>query len=206
MEDVIAQLMRIDALYVYASLFLVSYIENLFPPFPSDVVVVFAGSLIALDQGNAPLSVLLATAGSTLGFMTMYGIGKAVDQRWLETGRLRFISIAMVHKLERWFQRYGFWIIVTNRFLAGTRAAVSFCAGMSRMRLGPTAALSAASALVWNVILIWAGYSLGRNWRAVADYLRTYSLAVSILIAALVAGGVLVTLLRRRRERGEARP
>jgi membrane protein DedA with SNARE-associated domain len=206
MEDFVAQLMRIEALYVYASLFMVSYIENIFPPFPSDVVVVFAGSLIALDQGNAPLSVLLATAGSTLGFMTMYWIGHKVGDRYLETGRLRFVSVALVLKIEGWFRRYGFWIIIANRFLAGTRATVSFCAGMSHMRLTPTAALSTGSALLWNIILVWAGYALGKNWREIANYLRTYSLVVSLLIAALIVVGILVTLLRRKKNDGEAHP
>jgi membrane protein DedA with SNARE-associated domain len=201
MEDFIAKLSTIDAGYVYLAIFVISYIENLFPPFPSDVLVVFGGSLIAIGKGHAVFTLLFATAGSTLGFVSMYAIGKRVGDRWLESGRIRFISVDLVRKVEQWFQRYGYWIIVANRFLAGTRAAVAFCAGASEMNLRRTTILSAISALAWNTLLVYFGFTLGENWRSIGDYLSTYSLVVSIVIAALVSAWIIIAWLRNRRAR-----
>ena len=199
MEQFIAHLSTINSGYVYLAIFLVAYIENLFPPFPSDVLVVFGGSLIAIGKGHVLITLLVGTAGSTLGFMSMYWIGMKVGNKYLETGRIKFISVALVQKVEQWFQRYGYWIIVVNRFLAGTRAAVAFCAGASEMNLARTTALSAVSALAWNALLVYFGFTLGENWRSIGDYLSTYSLVVSIVIASVAVVWILIAVIRGRR-------
>ena len=101
--------------------------------------------------------------------------------------------------MEGLFQRYGYGVIVANRFLAGTRAIVSFFAGMSRMDLWRTTLLSAISAGIWNAILLSLGKFFAGNWREVANYLQLYSVVVSLVI-----GGALVIFLwrflRKRRQ------
>jgi membrane protein DedA with SNARE-associated domain len=191
MEHFVDYVTHLDSGYILVAVFVIAYIENLFPPFPSDVIVVFAGSLIGLGEQSAVPTLALATAGSTLGFISMYWIGDKFGDKVLETGRIRFISVDMVHKVEQWFRKYGYWVIIANRFLAGTRAVVSFFAGISEMKLVPTAVLSAASALVWYSILVYAGVTLGTNWREIGHILSTYSTVVSIVLV----GGVLIWLL-----------
>ncbi|MBE0645216.1 MAG: DedA family protein [Bacteroidetes bacterium] len=183
LEQTIAYLSQVDILWIYVAIFLISYIENIFPPFPSDVIVVFAGSLVAIGTGSVLLTLLLATAGSTLGFMSMYWIGDQFGDRVLETGKIPFVSINLVHKVEAWFRRYGYWVVIGNRFLAGTRAVISFVAGIAEMNLLVTTLLSAASALVWNSILLYLGYVVGDNWRIIGVYLASYSKIVSAVIA-----------------------
>ena len=206
MEDLITWITGLDTGYMYFAVFAISYIENIFPPFPSDVIVVFAGSLVGAGTGNAPVTVLLATAGSTLGFVTMYAIGHRVGDRVLETGRFKFISVALVHKVENWFRRWGYWVIVINRFLAGTRAVVSFGAGMSELKLAPTLGLSFVSAAAWNIILVSLGVSMGANWREIGTYISAYSGFVSALIGAgLLVWGITAYVrynAKRKRERG----
>ncbi len=107
-----------------------------------------------------------------------------------------------IKKVEAWFAKHGLWIIVANRFLAGTRAVVSFCAGMSKLSLLETTILSMLSALAWNAILLTGGYFLGQNWERIGFYLSAYSQFVS----ALVVIGILVVvgnyfLHQRRRKR-----
>lgn len=200
MEQFVETISHLDITYVYIAAFLVAYLENIFPPFPSDVVVVFCGSLIAIGKGTVLLTLILSTAGSTLGFMTMYWIGDEFGIKILERQRLRFIPIDAVHKIEVWFRRYGYWIIVANRFLAGTRAVVSFFAGMSEMNYTRTTLLSALGALIWNSILVYAGFLLGDNWREIGKYITTYSTIVTIIIAALLIGWILLKLLKRKKQ------
>ncbi len=88
--------------------------------------------------------------------------------------------------MHGWFERYGYWLIVANRFLAGTRAVVAFFAGMSDLKLGATVALSFASSLLWNAVLVTAGFILGNNWERVGFYLSTYSQVVTGIVVLVI--------------------
>ncbi|MBM2846235.1 MAG: hypothetical protein HW407_1547 [Bacteroidetes bacterium] len=131
-------------------------------------------------------ALLTATAGSTFGFVAMYKIGDWFGDRVLEEGKIKFIPITAVKKVEAWFTRYGYWIIIANRFLSGTRAVVSFFAGMSELNLLKTTLLSFLSALVWNSILLSGGYYLGSNWQKIGIYLSTYSQIVTGVLIVVV--------------------
>lgn len=189
MEEIINNLSAISPLWVYIAVAGIAYIENIFPPFPSDVVVVFAGSLVGVGTIDFTTALLLSAVGSTLGFMTMYKIGHWFGDRILEAGKIKFIPRESVLKVESWFQKYGYWIIIANRFLSGTRAVVSFFAGLSELSLLKTTILSFLSAMVWNFILLLAGQKLGQNWREIGFYLETYSKTVT---AILIVGGLLI--------------
>ena len=199
MEHIVSYLSTIDIGYVYIAMFLIAYIENIFPPFPSDAIIVFGGSLVAMQDGNAMFTTFFSTLGSMLGFMSMYWIGRKVGENILDQGKIKFIPVAVVMKAETWFRRYGYWVIVVNRFLAGTRAAVSFCAGASEMNFWKTTVLSTVSALAWNGILVYAGIALGRNWRAIGSFISNYSLVVSSLIVAAILCVLIIAVVRNRR-------
>ncbi len=189
LEDFVTYISSLNPLWVYLLIASASYIENILPPFPSDIVVVVGGSLIGLGKLEFVPALLLATAGSTLGFMTMYKIGDWFGDKILEVGKIKFIPLENVHKVEQWFRKYGYSVIIANRFLAGTRAVVSFFAGMSELVFWKTVLLSLFSALIWNGILLMAGKTLGENWREIALYLETYSKIVTLV---LLTGGFLL--------------
>ncbi len=86
------------------------------------------------------------------------------------------------------FKKYGYWLIVANRFLAGTRAIISFFAGMSELDLKRTAILSAVSSLIWNFILIFVGFYVGHNLSKISEYITTYNKIVFgiIILVALI--------------------
>ena len=173
---------NLNPVLIYALVACIAYLENIFPPFPSDLVVVFAGSLAGIGAIDFAAALLFTTIASTLGFMTMYKIGDWFGLKILEGGRLKFIPRDNVHKVEGWFRRYGYAVVIANRFLAGTRAVVSFFAGMSELPLLKTSVLCFFSALLWNFLLLFAGKKLGENWEGIALYLETYSKAVTTLV------------------------
>ncbi len=186
MEELIRRLSALNPSWLYISVAGIAFLENIFPPFPSDVIVVFAGSLIGLGAIDFWWTLLFTTIGSTLGFMLMYKVGDWFGLRILETGKLKFIPTDSVHKVEGWFRKYGYVIIVANRFLSGTRAVVSFFAGMSELKLPSTTALCFLSALVWNFLLLLAGQKLGQNWKVIFFYMETYSKAVSGIVLIII--------------------
>ena len=204
MDNVITYLQSLSPVLIYLIIFSVAFIENVFPPSPSDLIIVFGGSLVGIGRVGFVEALLWATAGSTLGFVLTYKIGDWFGAKILERGRIKFISVESVRKVDAWFRKYGLFLIVANRFLAGTRAAVSFFAGMAELRLLPTVVLCALSALAWNAILITGGYYLGNNWRDIGGYLSTYSEAVSGIIIALAI--VLAARYFIRRRAGRSTP
>jgi len=196
MEDLIRQLLHTNPLWIYVFACLVAYIENVFPPFPSDAAIVAVGSIVASGSADFLSALICSTIGGTLGFITMYKVGDWFGQRIIERGKIRFLPIDQVHKVEGWFQRYGYWVVVANRFLSGTRAVVSFFAGLSELSLAGCAVLSFISALIWNGILLFAGKTMGQNWGAISLFLEAYGKAVTsiIVIAVLILVGRYVYL------------
>jgi membrane protein DedA with SNARE-associated domain len=185
-EELIRRLSTLNPFWVYFTVSGVAFIENIFPPFPSDVLVVFAGSLVGLGTIDFTLALILTSIGSTLGFVAMYKVGDWFGIKILETGKLRFIPTDKVHKVERWFRKYGYFLIVVNRFLSGTRAIVSFFAGMSELPLMTTTILSFISALIWNFLLLYAGLKLGENWQLIGSYLAGYSRVVTAIVVLII--------------------
>ena len=184
---------------VLSILFLVAYIENVFPPSPSDVLTVFAGTLVGAGTIGFVPALAASTLGGTLGFMTAYAAGRYFEQRVVQGKFGKYLPAATIHQVEQLFRKYGNGVIVANRFLAGTRAAVSFFAGMSRMNLGVTTALCAVSAAVWNSILLYMGMIFANNWQEAVVYIQRYALIATIVLAItlLVLGWM---FFRRRKQ------
>lgn len=185
-EDILSHIGELTPFWIYASLFVFAYVENVFPPSPSDLVVVIGGSLVGTGTLSFIPTLIVTTIGSILGFMTLFFIGWMLDKKVIKSGKLKFISLAAVLKVEAWFKKYGFWIIAVNRFLPGTRSVVSFFAGMSRLDIKRTVILSTISAFLWNFLIIYLGMLFGENVEEVDRYLDTYSNIVIIATIIIV--------------------
>ena len=198
-EKTIFWLQQLSPFGVMVAIFLIAYVENIFPPSPSDVLLVFAGTLIGIGTVGFVPSLLVATLGSTLGFVTAYAMGRYFEKEVIEGHFSRWLPVDTFSKVEALFRKYGYGVIIANRFLAGTRAIVSFFAGMSRMNFVPTTLLCALSAMVWNALLLWLGKSLGSNWRQAGNYLATYSTIVTIILIAIAAIFLARWLMKKRK-------
>ncbi|MFO7445190.1 MAG: DedA family protein [Ignavibacteriaceae bacterium] len=190
-EDILSKIGTLTPFWIYAALFFFSYIENVFPPSPSDLVVVVGGSLIARpDIGVYFIPTLILTSvGSVLGFMTLFFLGSQLDKKVIRAGKIKFISIEALEKAEQWFIKYGYYVILINRFLPGTRSVISFFAGLSELNIKKTVILATVSALVWNAIMLYIGSLFGNNIEKIDYYLSTYSnivIAVTGIAAAIV--------------------
>lgn len=162
-------------------------------------MIVAGGYLVGIGNIDFTTALIVATVGSTSGFMSMYKIGDWFGLRIIETGKIKFLPLESVHKVESWFRKYGYWLIIANRFLSGTRAVVGFFAGMAEVKFIPTTILCFISALIWNAILIYAGTLVGANWESIGVYLTTYSQIVTALV--VIAVGIGVFFWYRRKEK-----
>jgi len=176
----------VSPLLILGVAFFFSFIENLLPPSPSDVVLLFLGSLISFDRVDFIPLILISTLGSSLGFLTMFMVGKLFGEKILDTGKLKFINIESLNKVRHWFGKYGYWVIVVNRFLSGTRAVISFFAGLAELSTLKSTLLASVSALLWNFLIVYLGFTLGKNWKVAVDFLELYWRIVLIIIIVLI--------------------
>lgn len=165
----------------------ITFLENIFPPSPSDVLLVFMGTLVSVGTVSFIPLMLMASLGSTLGFLVMYFLGLKFESRIINSNKLSFVTKETLEKPEKWFQKYGYYIIVANRFLSGTRAVISFFAGMSKLNLTKTTLLSAISAMVWNSVLIYLGIAFADNLDVVKEYITLYGKIVFPILIIIIA-------------------
>lgn len=179
---------------VYGIILSIAYVENIIPPIPGDVIVVFGGYLAATGILSPIVLLVGATITSTLGFMTLFEIGRYWGGFLLDEEKHRhfakWLGRKYLHRARSWMKKYGLWVVFANRFLAGTRSVISLTAGISHTHQIKTIIASTLSSLFWNVVLIGAGWVLQKNWRVFGEYLANYGKVMLILILLLVGGRI----------------
>jgi membrane protein DedA with SNARE-associated domain len=198
-EDILSQISTFPPIWIYITMFLFAFVENVFPPSPSDVVLVVGGSLVGTGAIGFILSLIFATIGSITGFMLMFYIGSTVDKKLIHAGRFKYIPVNSIDKVETWFRKYGYFVIVANRFMPGTRAVISFFAGISNLDPKRTITLCFVSALLWNTIMLYLGFVFGDNVAKVDDYLTTYTNIVIVVTVVVILFFIIRLFFRKKK-------
>lgn len=185
MFDWIIELMQQSG---YLGIAALMFLENLFPPIPSELIMPAAG----YEAGEGRLSligvVLAGTAGSLLGALFWYAVGKYVGTPRLKRfaarhGRWLTLSPAEVDKVDAWFDRHCAKAVVFGRLVPAVRTLISVPAGLFGMSLTRFLTYSALGTALWSTALAVAGSMLSQNYARVADYLNPVTNAVVAIIA-----------------------
>lgn len=199
LEQILEFMGSLGPAWIYFILFFFSFIENVFPPSPSDVVVVVGASLISkTTMGFIPILVI-TSVGSALGFMLMYYVGKLAGEKVLKTGKIKFLNKEDIEKTEAWFNKYGYKLIIANRFMPGTRSVISFFAGVYKLDQMKTLLTSSISAFLWNTGIVTLGMVLGNNVELIDHYLKTYSKIIIILTVIAIVIFLVRLFLKKRK-------
>jgi membrane protein DedA with SNARE-associated domain len=173
----------------YWGIFLLMLLESVFPPIPSELIVPFAG--FAVERGELSLiGVLLATTlGAVIGTLPWYIAGRLLGlhrTKWLadKFGRWLAMNSDEIDVASAWFLRYGPAIVFAGRLIPLIRTVISVPAGIAAMPLPAFLAASALGALLWNSILIGAGYLLATHYHLVE---RVLDPATMVVLVACVA-------------------
>ncbi|MDH4225039.1 MAG: DedA family protein [Deltaproteobacteria bacterium] len=197
--EIFQTIAQMHPLGVYGFLFGAALMENLLPFLPGDMVTVFGGYLAGRGGVSFFWVWLASSLGNWCGFMAIYGLGT-----WLGRSRVHsLLAHRMPHgqleKAEAWFHHYGRWVILFNRFLAGTRSVVSLFAGFSELTFREVAPFSLASAMVWCALLTLAGGAIGENWGEIMDSLDAYNRLFLTLAAVGLVGFLAWRRIRAKR-------
>lgn len=187
----------------YIGIFLMIALENIFPPIPSEVILPFGGFMTTYTSLTVPGVIVAATAGSIVGAIVLYGIGRLLSVERLERivdrwgGWLR-VKPEDIAKANRTFHRYGVWAVFFGRMIPLVRSLISIPAGMAKMNIGLFVWLSVLGTLIWNTILISVGAALGQSWGKVSDVIGAYADVVYIITAIVIVVAVVRFWKRRR--------
>lgn len=190
----------------YVGLGLVMFLENVFPPIPSEAVLPMAGWLAYEGEGGFTLwgVTLVGAIGSVAGALVFYGLGYWFgEQRVRELlrgyGKWFLLSEDDFDTALAWFDRYGEYVIFFARMVPIVRSLISIPAGIASMNLVRFGAYTAVGTALWSFILGFAGYLLGQNWPLVMEWMSRYEKVVLALAVLAVIYFVVQRLRQRRR-------
>jgi membrane protein DedA with SNARE-associated domain len=176
----------------YAGVALLTFLENLFPPIPSELVIPLAGFVAA--EGDLALWGVIAagTAGAVAGATAWYGLGRRVGEERLRAwadrhGKWLTLDGEAIDRAQEWFRRHGGAAVFIGRLVPGVRTFVSLPAGFAQMSLGRFLLYSTGGTILWTAALAYAGVVLQANFRAVSDYLNAATNVVLIALAVMLA-------------------
>lgn len=181
----------------YWGILLLIFIENIFPPIPSEAVLLFGGALTVKTK-MAPVGVIVAaTIGAVAGALVLYLVGRFFKEERLKVlmegrlGRILHLNPEDVDKALNWFNKYQGRAVLICRCIPIVRSLISIPAGIAEMRIPRFLVLTIVGSLVWNTVLVSLGVVLGEAWEKVVPYFDKYT----YLVIALVGSAYLLYLL-----------
>lgn len=198
----------------YLGVALLVALESVFPPIPSEVVLPAAGLAASRGDANVFGMIAAATVGSVVGAWALYLIAAAIGEARLHAlvvlhGRWVGVKPADLERANEWFDRRAGSAVLICRCIPLIRSLVSVPAGFRRMEPIRFTIYTAVGSLVWNGVLIGAGYKLGENWEQVAEWVGNVQYVVIAGILAAIAWWAWTRILsptaraRRAAERAE---
>lgn len=177
-------------------------LESIFPPIPSELVLLLSGFNVSEGNFNVVETVAFATVGSVVGAWVLYAVGRLIDESRLESlvagvGKWLGIKRKDVDTGFRWFERHGTAVIFFGRLVPIVRSVVSIPAGAERMSMVRFTLWTALGSTIWNTVWISIGWGLGDRWQDAEKWGNWFQYAV----AAVIVVGVAVVVIRSRRKR-----
>ena len=174
--------------YGYIGIMLLILIENIFPPIPSEVVLLFGGYMVVAAGLNPVLVIIFATIGAILGAIILYMLGYILKRDKLrrlfsgKVGKFLHFKPSYIDLSYKWFVKYENKAVFICRCIPVARSLISIPAGLSRMKFSYFIILSTLGTIIWNTLLVTIGIILGDAWESFLPYIKSYSSIVWILI------------------------
>ena len=180
-------------------------LESIFPPIPSELILPLAGFAASRGDLHVVAAVVWTTVGSVVGALVLYALGARVGEERLRAvaRRMPLVRESDIDTVDGWFERHGGKAVFFGRMVPGVRSLISVPAGVARMPVPRFLLLTALGSLVWNSLLIGAGYALGARWSVVEAWVGRFQEVVVVLAVLALA---LVVVRRVREHRSTEQP
>lgn len=169
---------------------LMMFLENVFPPIPSELIMPLAGFNAAQGRMGLVGVILAGTLGSLAGAVLWYLLGRAVGTARLRRlaarhGRWLTVTPGELDRADAWFDRHGGIAVFLGRLVPTVRTLISIPAGLSEMPLGRFLLWSGLGTLIWTTFLALAGYLLEDAYHRVENWVNPVSTVVVVGIVGL---------------------
>lgn len=186
----------------YWGIGLLMFLENLFPPIPSELIMPLAGFTVAKGQMDFILVIIAGVVGTILGAFPWYYIGKFISEERLEHladkyGKWISVSSKDIKKANNWFNKHGGKAVFFCRLVPGVRTLISLPAGINNMPLIPFTIYSTLGTTIWVTFLTFLGYKLGDHYELVDQYLGP----VSKIVLAIIVIFFILWVVRKQMRR-----
>lgn len=193
----------------YAGLAFLVALENVFPPIPSEIILPLAGFNSSKGTMNVFLAIFFATVGSVVGALVLYYVGyvfgedrvRVMVRKW---GKWLGFKETDIDTADNWFDRYGGLAVALCRVVPIVRSLISIPAGLRKMPMPMFVMYTAAGSLVWNTILITAGYILGDNWDHVEEYVGYLQYVVIAVVLVIVIWWIWARMIKPQTAKSQA--
>jgi membrane protein DedA with SNARE-associated domain len=192
----------------YAGIALLMFLENIFPPIPSEIVMPLAGFTSA-QGGMSLVGVILAgSLGSLAGAVPWYYAGRIYGAERMRDfakryGRWITVSPEDIDHATDWFNRHGRSAVLIGRLVPGVRTLISVPAGISGMGLFQFLLYSTIGTVAWTSLLAICGYILRDRWSAVESYISPISTVLIVVLVLWFASRYVRQWRGRRRQKQE---
>ncbi len=171
----------------YFGIFILMLVESCGVLMPSEVIMPFSGFLVADGRMNFWLVAILGAFGNLIGSLLAYWIGYRGGRPLIEKyGKYILISKHDLNLADKYFAKYGDWMVFFGRMLPVVRTFISFPAGISKMDIKKFSIFTFAGALPWCLIFTYLGVKMGSNWENIRAKLHNFDLSIGILLVVLV--------------------
>jgi membrane protein DedA with SNARE-associated domain len=175
----------------YWGIGLLMFLENLFPPIPSELIMPLAGFTVAQGKMNFGMAVLAGTIGTMAGTYAWYYLGRLVNYRRLQAWTERYgkwirVTAQDIDRVNDWFNKYGSKAVFFGRMVPGIRTLISLPAGMNQMPFVTFTIYSTLGTTLWTLALTTAGFLLGENYTSIEQYLAPISKLVAFGLIGLI--------------------
>jgi membrane protein DedA with SNARE-associated domain len=188
--------------YGYGGIMLLMALESACMPVPSEIVMPFAGFLVARDGVMSLLGVTVAGAlGCTIGSIAAYVFGFYAGRPLiLRYGKYILIREKHLITAEEWFEKWGDKATFIARLLPVIRTVISLPAGIAKMNFKKFVFYSFVGSVPWTFMLAYVGYVLGSEWESIKGVFRELDVVV------VVAGIAVVAYYAYRMRRNNSKP
>tara|TARA_Y100001968_G_scaffold314434_1_gene339772 strand:- start:13254 stop:13913 length:660 start_codon:yes stop_codon:yes gene_type:complete len=171
----------------YFAIFIAMFLENLFPPIPSELIMPLGGFYVHQGQLDLLPVVLAGLLGTVLGAFPWYGIGRLVNENRLQSFLFKYgkwigVSPDDLTRNRIWFNKYGSALVFWGRLIPGIRTLISVPAGIELMPLTPFLVWTTLGSLIWTFLLTFAGYFLGESYTNVETWIAPFSKSIKFII------------------------
>jgi len=206
-EPVGAWVMNVISTLGYAGVVVCMAIESACIPLPSEIIMPFAGSLVATGRFDLWLVSLAGAFGCLVGSVVAYAAGyyggRPFIQRW---GKWILLSERELAWADRLFNKYGSPTVFIARLLPVIRTFISLPAGIARMPFGRFCLYSFVGSFPWCLALAYVGLKMGERWHEIRGYFHKFDLVIGIVILIGIVAWLYLHFshVRRRKARAKA--